>query len=181
MRATTITAALLLAALNGHAFAQTSASFKVTEHAINAGGHTQDTARPASASFRVSFGAIGDAAVRPTLSSASYGGGVGFVMRYAPPGEVSGVRFVDKINLAWNHGPSIETYNLYRNTLASLPGDFGGCYQSVIAGPQFPETEVPAQGSGWHYLVTAENRLREEGPKGLTSSGAARTNAASCP
>jgi hypothetical protein len=24
---------------------------------------------------------------------------------------------------------------------------------------------VPAQGSGWHYLVTAENRLREEGSK----------------
>jgi hypothetical protein len=46
--------------LCGSAFAQTSASFKVTEHAISEAA-TQDAVRPASASFRVSFGAIGDA------------------------------------------------------------------------------------------------------------------------
>ena len=181
MKAATILGGLLLAALNGHVEAQTSASFKVTEHTINAGGHPQDAIRPVSASFRVSFGAIGGAAARSTLSSASYAGNGGFVARYAPPGEVQGLRFVDKINLVWNHEPTMGTYNLYRNTLASLPGNFGGCYQPSLIGPQFGEIDVPAQGSGWHYLITAENRLGEEGTKGQMSTGAMRTNASSCP
>lgn len=171
----------LLAALCGHAAAQTSASFKVTESVINAGGHPLDANRPASASFRISHGAIGDAAGRGTLSSASYRGDGGFVARYAPPGEVYGVQFLDKINLTWSHEPSVGTYNLYRNTLASLPGNFGGCYQSALAGSQFGETDAPPEGSGWHYLITAENRLREEGTKGHTSSGAERSNPSACP
>ena len=73
------------------------------------------------------------------------------------------------------------TYNLYRQTLVSLPGTFGSCYQAALVGPQFGETEVSAQGSGWLYLVTAENRLREEGTKGRTSSGAERSNLSACP
>jgi len=171
----------LLVALCGPASAQTSASFKLTERAINAGGHPLDAIRPASASYRITLGAIGDAAVRNALSSASYRGDGGFVGRYAPPGEVQGVRFLDKTNLTWSHEPSVGTYNLYRNTLASLPGDFGSCYQSALVAPPFGEANAPAQGSGWHYLVTAKNRLREEGTKGRTSIGAERSNLASCP
>ena len=186
MKPTTMTGRLLLAgpllaALCGPASAQSSASFAVTENAINAGGHPLDASRPASASFRVSFGALGDAAVRSTLSSPSYRGDGGFVARYAPPGEVNGVRFLDKTNLIWSDEPSTGTYNLYRNTLASLPGNFGSCYHSALVAPSFGETDVPASGSGWHYLITAENRLREEGTKGRTSSGAARSNLSSCP
>jgi hypothetical protein len=186
MKATTMTGRLLfagplLAALCAPASAQTSASFKVTENTINAGGHPLDTSRPASASFRISHGAIGDAAVRNVLSSASYRGDGGFVGRYAPPGEVHDVQFLDKVNLTWSHEPSVGTYNLYRNTLASLPGNYGSCYQSALIGPQFGETDAPAPGTGWLYLVTAENRLREEGTKGHTSSGAMRSNPSSCP
>ena len=174
-------AALLFAALCGHAYAQTSASFKLTENVVNAGGNPQGAIRPASASFKISLDAIGGAAPRGALSSASYRGDGGFAARYAPPGEVRDVRFVDKTNLTWSHEPSVGTYNLYRNTLASLPGDYGSCYQSALVGPQFLETDAPAQGSGWLYLVTAENRLREEGTKGHTSSGAERSNPSSCP
>jgi len=176
-----IFAALLLVALGGHASAQTSASFKLTEQAVNAGGHPPDASRPASASFRISLGAIGDTAGRNALSSASYRGDGGFVVRYTPPGEVQGVRFLDKVNLTWNNEPSIGSYNLYRNTLASLPGNFGSCYQTALVGAAFSENDAPAQGSGWHYLVTAENRLREEGTKGHTSTGAVRNNLAPCP
>lgn len=176
-----VLAGALLSARYGPAHGQTSASFKVTEQAINAGGHPLDAMRPASASFRISLGALGDAAVRGTLSSSSYRGDGGFVLRYAPPGEVSGVRFLSKTDLTWSHEPSVGTYNLYRNTLASLPGNFGACYQSALVAPSFGETDVPAQGSGWLYLVTAKNRLREEGTKGRTSSGAARSNPSSCP
>lgn len=186
MRPTTRTGRLLgalplVTALCAPVSAQTSASFKVTESVLNAGGHPLDASRPASASFRISLGAIGDAAVRRVMSSATYRGDGGFVLRYVPPGEVSGVKFLDKINLAWNHEPSIGTYNLYRNTLASLPGNFGSCYQSALAGAQFGETAAPAQNSGWLYLVTAKNRLREEGTKGRTSSGAERGNPSPCP
>lgn len=186
MKLTTVTGRLLLsgplvAALCGPASAQTSASFEVTEHDINAGGHSLDASRPTSASFRISQDAIGDAVVRSTLASASYGGNGGFVARYAPPGEVHGVRFLDKINLIWSHEPSAGTYNLYRNALASLPGNFGSCYQSALVAPAFLETDVPPQALGWHYLVTAENRLREEGTKGRTASGVVRSNPSACP
>jgi len=186
MKATTMTGRLLLSGpllvvLCGHAEAQTGASFEVTEHVINAGGHPLDASRPASASFRISHDAVGDAAVRSMFSSASYRADGGFVVRYAPPGEVNGVQFLDKINLTWSHEPSIGTYNLYRNTLASLPGDYGSCYQSALVGPPFGETDAPAPGSGWHYLITAENRLREEGTKGRRSDGVERPNATACP
>jgi hypothetical protein len=178
---TLLVAGSMLVVACGIARAQTSASFKLTEHAINAGGHPLDTSRPASAGFRISHDALGDAAVRSVLSSASYRADGGFVGRYAPPGEVQGVRFLDKISLTWSHEPSSGAYNLYRNTLASLPGDYGSCYQPALVGPTFGESDAPAPGSGWHYLVTAENRLREEGTKGHTSSGAVRSNPTACP
>ena len=174
-------AAWLLLALSGYVDAQTSTSFKVTENAINAGGHPLDASRPASASFRISLGTLGDATVPSVPSSASYRGDGGFVARYAPPGEVRGVQFLSKINLTWSHEPSIGTYNLYRNTLASLPGNFGSCYQFALVGPPFGETSAPPPGSGWHYLITAENRLREEGTKGRTSSGTERSDSTPCP
>ena len=173
--------ALLLVAPCGFVSAQTSASFKLTENVVNAGGNPQGAIRPASASFKISLDAIGGAAPRGALSSASYRGDGGFAARYAPPGEVSGVRFVDKTNLTWSHEPSVGTYNLYRSTLASLPGSFGNCHQSALAGPAFEDANVPAPASGWLYLVTARNRLREEGTKGYTSSGAERSNLSSCP
>ena len=71
-------------------------------------------------------------------------------------------------------------YNLYRNTLASLPGDMGGCYRSALAGASFVETETPPSGAGWFYLVTAENLLSEEGTKGRSSDGTERANAIPC-
>ncbi len=180
MKATVLMVPVVFA-LCGPATAQTSASFKLTEQAVNSGGHPLDAARPESASYRITLGAIGDAAVRGASASASYRGDGGFVLRYAPPGEVQGVRFLDKVNFAWNNEPSIGSYNLYRNTLASLPGTFGSCHQSALVAPQFGETAVPAPASGWLYLVTAKNRLREEGTKGRTSSGALRINPSPCP
>ena len=171
----------LATVLGGSAAAQTSASFKLTEDVINAGGNPLDGNRPASASFKISHDAIGDAAIRGTLSSASYRADGGFVVRYGPVGEVHGVRFLDGTNLTWNHEPSAETYNLYRSTLASLPGNFGSCLQFGLAGPPFVENAEPEQGSGWYYLVTAENRLRQEGTKGHRSNGAERPNTAPCP
>ena len=170
----------LAAALCGPAAAQTSTSFKLTENVLNAGGNPLDGARPASASFTISYDALGDAVAGSALISASYRAEGGFVIRYRPAGEVHGVRFTDGTSLSWDDGASVGTYNLYRNTLASLPGDLGGCYQSALAGPPFVETATPPSGSGWFYLVTAENLLHQEGSKGHRSDGTERPNAAPC-
>lgn len=170
----------LAAALCGPAAAQTSTSLKLTESVLNAGGNPLDGARPASASFRISHDALGDATTGSALISASYRAEGGFVIRYRPAGLVHGVRFTDETSLSWDDEALVGTYNLYRNTLASLPGDFGSCYQSALAGPPFVETATPASGSGWFYLVTAESLLHEEGSKGHRSDGTERPNPAPC-
>jgi hypothetical protein len=66
-------------------------------------------------------------------------------------------------------------------TLSSLPGNLGGCYQAALASPGFDEMPVPATNTGWFYLVTAINRLREEGTTGTNSAGVKRPNAAASP
>jgi hypothetical protein len=176
-----VTIGWLATVLCGSAAAQTSASFKLTENVINAGGNPLGGTRPTSASFRIPHDSIGDPAVRGLLSSASYRAEGGFVARYRPAGEAQGVRFMNQTTLVWDHEPSVGTYNLYRNTLASLPGNPAGCLQSTLAQPTFVETATPAVGSGWYYLVTAENRLGQEGTKGHRSNGAERPNSAPCP
>jgi hypothetical protein len=175
-----LVAAWIVAALSEPAAAQASASFVLSENAIHAGGNPRDGARPESASFRITPDAIGDAAGASSLASDSYRAEGGFVVRYRPPGDVHGVRFTSKVELTWDHEPSSVTYNLYRDTLASLPGGYGSCEGSA-AGPPFVDSGAPAQGAGWYYLVTAENRLWQEGTKGRRSDGTERTNAAPCP
>ena len=172
---------IALSTLAGPAAAQTGATFKLTETVVNAGGNPRDGHRPESANFRISHDAIGDGVAGGRLTSPSYRAEGGFVVAYGPSAEVLGVRFSNRTTLTWNYDPSGGTYNLYRNTLASLPGDYGTCYQSTLSGPPFADPAAPAQGSGWFYLVTADNRLRQEGTKGHRSDGAERPNGTPCP
>ena len=69
MKATAILLALLVA---GTALAQTSASYKLSEHTFNNGGHPEEGTVMASTSYRVSLDSIGDGLVGPGLASASY-------------------------------------------------------------------------------------------------------------
>lgn len=171
-----------LCALNAlPAMAQSSASYKLSEAAFNNAGNPSQLLKPSSASYRVSLDAIGDEVIGSTLTSASFRAESGFVVRYRPPGEAQQLRFTTKTTLAWNPERSVGAYNLYRSTLASLPGNFGSCYQPALGSPSFVETATPASGTGWFYLVTAKNRLREEGSKGKSSNGVKRANAAPCP
>ncbi len=169
-----------LCALSGPAAAQTSASFKLTESVLNAGGNPLDGSRPTSANFRIAFDAIGGLP-GGRLTAPSYRAGGGFVATHAPTGDVLGVRFSGRTTLTWSRDPSAGTYNLYRNTLASLPGDYGSCYAPALTGPPYADAAVPAPGSGWFYLVTARNRLGEEGTKGHRSDGTERVNGTPCP
>jgi hypothetical protein len=179
MKATAILLALLVA---GTVMAQTSASYKLGEHVFNAGGHPEVGTVMASASYRVSLDSIGDGLAGPGLSSASYRVDGGFGLSYPPPGEVLGLRFTDSQTMEWTPEKSVGVYNLYRGLFSALSGlGYGGCDQQDLTGETAIDFDTPPAFDGYSYLVTAENRLAEEGTKGWNSGGAERPNPAACP
>ena len=161
--------------------AQTSASYKLTEATLNNGGNPLFGAHPVSASFRITLDAVGEGVVQSGAASASFRLDAGFVGRYGPPGEVSGARFPNKTTLAWDAEPWGHRYEVYRGTLGSLPGTFGACFANDLTQPTASDASSPSVGQGQFYLVTARNRLREEGPKGFRSNGTEEGNPAPCP
>lgn len=172
----------LVAVANSPALAQQSASYKLTESAVNAGGRPQDGSIASSASYRVSFDAIGDAVAGGSPSSASYRLGSGFVSWFPPPGEAKGLHFSDRTTLRWDPEPSVGTYNLYRDFVSALAGGgTGTCFVNGVSTEQASDAGSPGAGKGFFYLVTARNRLAEEGTKGKRSSGSERPNPAPCP
>ena len=173
----------LTLALGPAVTAAESASHKLTEFVFNEGGHPLQGAVPASASSRITLDAIGQGvAAGGTSTSASFKLGSGFVSPYPPPGEVTGLRFTTKIDLAWNAESSIGKYNLYRELTGTLPGGFGVCESpGVILSETTTDTDVPSAATAYFYLVTADNLLDEEGTKGFRSNGTERGNPAPCP
>lgn len=173
---------LLAGLMAAPALAQQSPSYTLEEFVLNAGGHPKDGAILASASFHVRLDAVGDAIAGPGLSGPSLRVDGGFVGAYPPPGEVLGLRFIDSATLLWRPERSIGVYNLYRDLLSALSGgNYGTCRQYDLAAETAIETGAPPTGNGWFYLVTAENRLREEGTKGRSSAGTERSNPLPCP
>lgn len=172
---------LPLLTLGGPALAQQSASYKLQESVLNAGGHPAQGTVLSSASFKIKLDSIGEGLAGIALGSASYHADGGFVGAYPPPGEVTGDYFRTKTMLAWNPEKSVGVYNVYRNTIATLPGAFGTCLGGSVPDASYTDATVPSAGTGYFYLVTAENRLGEEGTKGYQSSGVQRTNTAACP
>ncbi len=169
-------------ALGGGVRAQTSASHKLTEFTFNNGGDPLNGAYASSASHRMRLDAIGDAVgVGSTLSSAGFRMDPGFVDSYLPPGEVRNLRWSSKTALVWNPEKSVGTYDVYRDALGTLPGNYGACLQSALLNETATDATVPTSGTARFYLVTARNRLAEEGTKGFRSSGSERPNPAPCP
>jgi len=161
--------------------AQQSAGYKLEETAINAAGHPEQGAIPSSPGFAITLDAVGDAVAGGGLSSPSFRMDGGFALSYPPPLEVHGLRFQDAVTLAWDAERSIGTYNLYRGGLGGLPGGYGACRESAI-GPSFTtDPDTPSAGSGFFYLVTARNRLGEDGTKGFDSNAQERPTPAACP
>ena len=156
------------------------AALKVESATLNAGGHPLQGTKLGSASYRVSLDALGDSA-RSGLTSASFRLDGGFVARYPPPGEVKNLRFTTKSQLVWNGERSTGTYDVYRAVLSTLPGSFGGCLASGIQPTSYDDVAIPSPATGLFYLVTAENRLLEEGTKGPSSNGVPRSNTSACP
>jgi hypothetical protein len=181
MRAT-LRFTLLALLLGTTARAQTSASYALREQVFNGGGNPEGGTVLVSVSYRVRLDAIGEGVGGIGLASASYRQDGGFVVAYPPPGEVLDVRLdADKTMLSWLPESSVGTYNLYRDALSALAGlDYGACLVQEIAGESTSDADVPSAGAGYFYLVTAANRLYEEGTKGFASSSAEREGAV-CP
>jgi hypothetical protein len=173
--------AVLIAAVP--AAAQTSTNYRLTEQVFNAGGHPSDGIVLSSASFRVTLDAIGESVVGTGLSSASFEMDGSFGAAYPPPGEVLNLRFTDATTLVWDSEKSVGVYNLYRDWLTTLSGlGYGNCEQQDLTDETATDTDTPKPaGRGFFYLVTAENRLNEEGTKGQDSSASERPNPSPCP
>jgi len=173
MKQSVMIVALVL--LCGTAMAQQSASFRMSEHTFNAGGHPTGGTVPTSAGFRISLDAIGTPVGTATLSSSSFRVNTGFTSGYLPPSEVTGLTFVDAQTLTWNTDPNAAAYNLYRDVIGNLSElGFGDCHRSDLPGTTATETAPVEPGTGFFYLVTSRNRIQEEGDKGSGSDGTAR-------
>ncbi|HXV62500.1 MAG TPA: hypothetical protein VEK15_17505 [Vicinamibacteria bacterium] len=173
--------------LSGLALAASSPSFVLDEHAFNSGGLPDGGPIPSSGvGFRVTLVSIGGGLAHLDLASASFALDSSFSTAYPPPSDVLGVEFTSGTDLAWDPQRSM-VYNVYRDLISNLIGlGFGSCLAPAErALPIAADSSVPAVGDGYFYLVTAENRLDEEGTKGFQAMGgipgAERANAAPCP
>jgi hypothetical protein len=163
-------------------FAQSSASFRLTEHVFNAGGRPAQAVVSSSESYRLSLDSIGEPIAGQALDGASYRLDGGVASAYPPPGEVGGLDILaDSQTLSWFREPASTAYNVYTSPLSTLPGGYGACAIARVAGTSWVDPALPAPGNGVFYLVTGENRLREEGTKGYASSGSERSNPSPCP
>lgn len=164
--------------------AQQSASFRMSEHAINNGGDPRDGLFLSSPGFQLTIDAIGQATGGLLLSGLSHSLEGGLVAALAPPGEVLDLRFIDGTTLVWAVEPRAADYALYAGVapLGLDPG-YGACTQPPppILTESVTVPEAPAPGEIRFYLVTARSILGEEGTKGYASGGAERSNTLPCP
>lgn len=165
----------------GIALAQSSGSFQVSESEFNHGGRPEQGSIATSFSFRITLDTLGASFATASLSGSSRSVSHGWASTYGPPSEVEDVQFVASDTLDWIGEATAYDYQLYRDTLSNLSGlGYGECVQTGITSSTTTDTELPAAGNGFFYLVTAQNRLGEKGAKGKQSNGSTRGGAV-CP
>jgi hypothetical protein len=173
--------AIVLALATSAAAAQESAGFDFEEHALNGGGSPIGGKNLTSTRYRITLSALGDAVRTGELRSDRYQMSGGHVSAYGPPGEVADLEFIDRDTLAWSAERSAASYHLYRAGFDTLAcSTYGACLDSGISGSSTDDGALPPPTTGYFYLVTAENRLGEEGTKGYRSDGAERQGSV-CP
>ncbi len=168
-------------------FAQESASYALREQAFNNGGDPRQGIVMSSPMFAITLDSIGESIAGGAMTSSSYAIGSGHDGRYVPALEVLGLRLRSAYPgssttiLEWSPEPSVGAYGLYRDLLSVLGTGYGVCVAHDLTIESATDAGVPAIGRGYFYLVTAENRLAEEGTLGFDSLGAERPNATPCP
>ncbi len=179
MRFVIASTAILLAA---PALAQQGEGVRISDHAINAGGHPSQGVVMASASYHLRFDSLAESTAGLLLEGDGYRLQGGFVACYPAPLEVTGLRFTDAATLVWAPERSAGIYNLYRGGIDDLAlGGYGSCLDDSLSDESSVDVERPPVGNGFAYLVTAENRLEEEGSLGTDSAGSEREPGSPCP
>ena len=174
--------AAIVASIPSSIPAQSSATYKLTEHVFNGGGRPDQGVVSSSSSFRLSLDSIGEIFAGDTLSGVSYRVEGGAIPGCRPPGEVDGLEILaDGQTLTWSWEPASTAFNVYSGMLSTLPGGYGTCAVSRVADTTWGDPSVPDPGDCVFYLVTGENRLLEEGTKGHASIGTERANLSPCP
>ena len=159
--------------------AQSSTNYQNREHVVNSGGNPAPTLT--STDYRITLSSIGDGLTATGMSSASYQLDGGFVPSYLPPDEVLNLLFSDATTLTWDPEPSVGDYDVYRGNVAELSGGgYGACLVSGVTATEAEDTSTPAPGQCFFYIVTARNRIVEEGTMGSNSSGTGRSNSTPC-
>lgn len=162
--------------------AQESPSFRQNEGTFSAGGHPHAGVVLTAVSYRITLDAIGSGTLAADAGSTSYRVNGGLVPSYAPPSAVRGLRFTDRTTLAWQADPTVGSYNVYRDGLDALAASgYGVCFETDVAAESAIDTDPLPFAGAFFYLVTAVNRLREEGSKGADSSATERGNPEPCP
>ncbi|HNQ77293.1 MAG TPA: hypothetical protein PKJ37_00025 [Acidobacteriota bacterium] len=156
-------------------FSQTSGNFQNKEHVINNGGNPAPALT--STNYQITLSSIGDGLSGTAMSSPGYQIDGGFEASYPPPGEVLDLMFSDNTTFAWDTELSVGTYNVYRGNITDLASGYGTCFTQGLTTVTAIDAETPSSGQCFFYLVTAENRIAEEGTMGNNSSGAKLDNA----
>jgi hypothetical protein len=174
---------LILLASAGGAWAQTSASYRLEEHVLNAGGNPADGTTLASTGYQMTLDSVGEAFAAGPATSASFSAESGFSRAYPPAGEVENLQLLsDAETLAWDAQGSAGSYHLYRDLLTALSdASHGICHEADIAGQTTSDTEVPPLDDAYFYLLSVVNRLGEEGTLGAGSDLLERDTFTACP
>lgn len=160
------------------AYSQQSASFRIEQGAFNNGGNPVPVL--SSPDGQITLDCVGDGISTTGVSSASHSADPGLPGEYRPPGEVLNIRFSDNVTFSWNSEASVGTYNVYRGDLSNLASGYGACFSQGLNGTLAIDAGSPSAGQCYFYLVTAENRVAEEGTMGKRSDGTPRVNPAPC-
>ena len=94
-------------------------------------------------------------------------------------GEASEVGWTAIDQVAWVSDSETAVSNVYRGSFSASFDPARSCYAADLTTDSLAETEAPAAGHGFHYLVSGENGCGESG-LGTESSGAERS-ADACP
>jgi len=103
-------------------------------------------------------------------------------LEVSPAGTAEPVLFTSKETLVWEDGAAsgASTFNLYRGDLSGLDsGEYGTCLDSDLPANSATDSDVPASGVGWLYLITGANP-GGEGPMGGNSASDPRPNGSPC-
>ncbi|RMF74371.1 MAG: hypothetical protein D6738_06550 [Acidobacteria bacterium] len=95
---------------------------------------------------------------------------------WSAAGEASGLLWAagSKTTLTWTPGAQAEVSNVYRGSFAATFDPAWTCRAADVTGSSFEETDTPAAGAGFHFVVTGEN-VCGESTAGQDSDGTDRS------